>query len=224
MAWLSPFNPPLSDWRGKRVWLVGASSGIGLACAQALHKAGAHVCVSARQATLLQAFVEAILRLVAALGVDRRAQGRVDDQAGGGNGSTLDHAATGHGGGLDRWGGGRWRGGGHGSLSEMKKARDTTHRVASSVALNCFGAATPLPPHLSVMYAITVPRVFPRRRTRMQGAATHECAHRRTKTDRRLGRLSRAATRRRSRARRRRAASGSFSWRGPARSGGPQAR
>jgi NAD(P)-dependent dehydrogenase (short-subunit alcohol dehydrogenase family) len=58
MAWLSPFNPPLSDWRGKRVWLVGASSGIGLACAQALHKAGAQVCVSARQATLLQDFVD----------------------------------------------------------------------------------------------------------------------------------------------------------------------
>ena len=56
MAWLSPMNPPMADWRGRSVWLVGASSGIGLACAQALHAAGAKVCVSARQAQLLQAF------------------------------------------------------------------------------------------------------------------------------------------------------------------------
>ncbi len=58
MAWLSPLNPPLVDWRGRSVWLVGASSGIGLACAKALHALGAKVCVSARQADLLQAFVE----------------------------------------------------------------------------------------------------------------------------------------------------------------------
>jgi NAD(P)-dependent dehydrogenase (short-subunit alcohol dehydrogenase family) len=42
-------NAPLSQWRGKRVWLVGASTGIGLACAQALRAAGAHVVVSARK-------------------------------------------------------------------------------------------------------------------------------------------------------------------------------
>jgi NADP-dependent 3-hydroxy acid dehydrogenase YdfG len=57
MAWLAPFNPPITDWHGRSVWLVGASSGIGLACAHALHAAGAKVCVSARQADLLQAFV-----------------------------------------------------------------------------------------------------------------------------------------------------------------------
>lgn len=59
MAFLTPFNPPLTDWRGRSVWLVGASSGIGLACAQTLHAAGARVCVSARQASLLQDFVQA---------------------------------------------------------------------------------------------------------------------------------------------------------------------
>jgi NADP-dependent 3-hydroxy acid dehydrogenase YdfG len=46
--WGAPLNAPMQDWRGRRVWLVGASSGIGLACAKALHAAGAHVIVSAR--------------------------------------------------------------------------------------------------------------------------------------------------------------------------------
>ena len=56
---LPPMNPPLSDWRGQRVWLVGASSGIGAATASALHARGAQVLVSARQADALQAFVAA---------------------------------------------------------------------------------------------------------------------------------------------------------------------
>jgi NADP-dependent 3-hydroxy acid dehydrogenase YdfG len=41
-------NQPIQNWQGRRVWLVGASSGIGLACAKALQAAGAHVTVSAR--------------------------------------------------------------------------------------------------------------------------------------------------------------------------------
>jgi NAD(P)-dependent dehydrogenase (short-subunit alcohol dehydrogenase family) len=52
-------NPPLSDWRTKRVWLVGASSGIGLALAHALHAQGATVIVSARHAAALQHFADA---------------------------------------------------------------------------------------------------------------------------------------------------------------------
>jgi NAD(P)-dependent dehydrogenase (short-subunit alcohol dehydrogenase family) len=55
----APLNPPLGDWHGKRVWLVGASSGIGLATAQALLACGARVVVSARTARPLQAFVAA---------------------------------------------------------------------------------------------------------------------------------------------------------------------
>ena len=42
-------NTPITQWRGRRVWLVGASTGIGLACAQALRAAGAEVVVSARK-------------------------------------------------------------------------------------------------------------------------------------------------------------------------------
>ena len=56
MAFFTPFNPPVADWKGRSVWLVGASSGIGLACAQALHAEGARVCVSARQDGFLDEF------------------------------------------------------------------------------------------------------------------------------------------------------------------------
>ena len=58
MALFSSANAPLADWRGKRVWIVGASSGIGEATAAALHARGAIVTVSARKHDSLQSFVQ----------------------------------------------------------------------------------------------------------------------------------------------------------------------
>ncbi|UCU94211.1 SDR family NAD(P)-dependent oxidoreductase [Hydrogenophaga taeniospiralis] len=54
---LRPFNPPITDWRGLRVWVIGASSGIGLATAEALIARGASVMVSARGVAALERLV-----------------------------------------------------------------------------------------------------------------------------------------------------------------------
>jgi short-subunit dehydrogenase len=48
-------NPKITDWRGKRVWLVGGSTGIGEALAEQLHQAGARLVLSARGQDTLQA-------------------------------------------------------------------------------------------------------------------------------------------------------------------------
>lgn len=58
-GWWAPLNPPMADWRGRGVWLVGASSGIGRALAHALHAQGARVYVSARNAQALAEFTTA---------------------------------------------------------------------------------------------------------------------------------------------------------------------
>lgn len=52
-------NSRIAHWRGRTVWLVGASTGIGRATASALHAQGARVVVSARNADALNAFVDA---------------------------------------------------------------------------------------------------------------------------------------------------------------------
>lgn len=58
MSFFSSLNPPLKDWHGKTVWIVGASSGIGAATARALLAQGARVVVSARNATALQTLAQ----------------------------------------------------------------------------------------------------------------------------------------------------------------------
>lgn len=47
-------NPAIRDWRGQRVWLLGASSGIGAALARALLSRGAMVALSARKEGILR--------------------------------------------------------------------------------------------------------------------------------------------------------------------------
>ena len=51
----SSMNPPIRDWKGRRVWVIGASTGIGAETARRLMVAGARVALSARKADALQA-------------------------------------------------------------------------------------------------------------------------------------------------------------------------
>lgn len=53
----SPQNPPIADWRGLRVWVIGASSGIGEALARSLAGQHARVLASARSEDALQRLV-----------------------------------------------------------------------------------------------------------------------------------------------------------------------
>lgn len=54
MAFFDPLNPPIASFAGKRVWVVGASTGIGAATARLLLARGAIVAVSARSAHALE--------------------------------------------------------------------------------------------------------------------------------------------------------------------------
>ena len=48
------FNAPVTTWAGQRIWIIGASSGIGAALAQQILQQGAQVVLSARRVELLQ--------------------------------------------------------------------------------------------------------------------------------------------------------------------------
>jgi NAD(P)-dependent dehydrogenase (short-subunit alcohol dehydrogenase family) len=51
-------NPVIKQWTGQRVWIMGASSGIGRATAEQLLSLGAVVFISARRAEALQTLVQ----------------------------------------------------------------------------------------------------------------------------------------------------------------------
>lgn len=53
-----PLNPRMREWRDTRVWIVGASSGIGAALAKLLLDRGARVAISARNAEALARLAE----------------------------------------------------------------------------------------------------------------------------------------------------------------------
>jgi NAD(P)-dependent dehydrogenase (short-subunit alcohol dehydrogenase family) len=86
---MSSLNPPIRDWSNQRVWIIGASTGIGKALADALLAKGARVAVSARRAEVLAEAFGAkpnALQLpldIADNAVMKRALGQIDSTWGG---------------------------------------------------------------------------------------------------------------------------------------------
>lgn len=58
-------NPPVRDWNGKRVWVIGASTGIGAETARLILQKGARVALSARREPALQDIVQGQSRALA---------------------------------------------------------------------------------------------------------------------------------------------------------------
>ena len=80
---LGPMNPPIDGWAGRRVWIVGASSGIGAELARALARRGARIAVSARRADALREMLAdagGALPADVLLGQARAAETRIDER------------------------------------------------------------------------------------------------------------------------------------------------
>jgi NADP-dependent 3-hydroxy acid dehydrogenase YdfG len=71
----------MTDWTGKRYWLVGASEGLGAALAHRISAAGAEVIVSARSADRLAELVRALPGPARAVPVDVRDDASVAEAA-----------------------------------------------------------------------------------------------------------------------------------------------
>ena len=71
----------MTDWQGKRYWLVGASEGLGAALAHKINAAGAEVIVSARSAERLEELVAALPGRARAVAVDVRDDTSVTEAA-----------------------------------------------------------------------------------------------------------------------------------------------
>lgn len=74
---LRPLNTPIRDWAGKRVWVIGASSGIGEALARELARRGARLALSARSVERLEAACAACGGALA-LPVDLSREGEIE--------------------------------------------------------------------------------------------------------------------------------------------------
>ena len=73
-------NPRLADWNGQRVWLIGASSGIGEATARLLMQRGARVALTSRNQDALMTLADGTAMVAAADVTDRvRLKAAFDD-------------------------------------------------------------------------------------------------------------------------------------------------
>jgi NADP-dependent 3-hydroxy acid dehydrogenase YdfG len=71
----------MTDWQGKRYWLVGASEGLGAALAHKINAAGAEVIVSARNADRLEEVVQSLPGRARAVAMDVRDDASVSEAA-----------------------------------------------------------------------------------------------------------------------------------------------
>ncbi|MDJ0807005.1 MAG: SDR family NAD(P)-dependent oxidoreductase [Gammaproteobacteria bacterium] len=70
---MKSLNPKITDWRDRRVWIIGASSGIGAALTHRLAQNGARLAVSARTESALRDLIDGKKHLLLPLDVTDKA-------------------------------------------------------------------------------------------------------------------------------------------------------